>query len=81
MIPAGETAGLADVKGEGAIKHFWITDNAVRRQLLLRMYFDGQKFPAVDVPLSDFFANANYKEYRQINSLAMCYNPYKGMNC
>jgi len=81
VIPAGETAVLADVKGEGAIKHFWITDNAVRRQLLLRMYFDGQKSPAVDVPLSDFFANANYKEYRQINSLAMCYNPYKGMNC
>ena len=82
IIPAGETAVLADIKGEGAIKHFWITDNARSgRLLLLRIYFDGQKSPAVDVPLSDFFANANYKEYRQLSSLAMCYNPCKGMNC
>ena len=35
----------------------------------------------MEVPLSDFFCNANYKEYRQINSLAVCYNPGKGMNC
>ena len=82
VLNAGETAVLADIKGEGAIKHFWITDSAkYGRQLLLRIYFDGQKAPAVDVPLSDFFANADYNEYRQINSLAMCYNPRKGMNC
>lgn len=82
VLNAGEIAVLADIKGEGAIKHFWITDSAkYGRQLLLRIYFDGQKSPAVDVPLSDFFANADYNEYRQINSLAMCYNPRKGMNC
>ena len=74
VLAAGETAVLADVKGEGAIKHFWITDSAkYGRQLLLRIYFDGQKSPAVDVPLSDFFANADYNEYRQISSLAVCY--------
>ena len=67
------TAVLADIKGEGAIKHFWITDDAkCGRQLLLRIYFDGQTTPSVNVPLSDFFANADYNEYRQISSLAMC---------
>ena len=82
VLNAGETAILADIEGEGAIKHFWITDSAkYGRQLLLRIYFDGQKTPSVNVPLSDFFANADYNEYRQINSLAMCYNPRKGMNC
>ena len=82
VLDAGETAVLADVKGEGAIKHFWITDSAkYGRQLILHIYFDGQNSPAVDVPLSDFFANADCNEYRQINSLAMCYNPRKGMNC
>ena len=35
VIPAGETAVLADVKGEGAIKHFWITDSAKRGRLLI----------------------------------------------
>lgn len=82
VLGAKQTAVLADIKGEGAIKHFWITDSAsVGRQLLLRIYFDGQGSPAVNAPLSDFFANADYNEYRQISSLAMCYNPRKGMNC
>ena len=54
VLPAGETAILADVQGMGAIKHFWITDGAkAGRLLLLRIYFDGQKNPAVEVPLSD----------------------------
>ena len=82
VVKAGETAVLADVAGEGAIRHFWITDTAKRgRLLLLRVYFDGQQRPAVEAPLSDFFANADYKEFRQINSLAICHNPYRGMNC
>ena len=82
VLGAGQTAVMADVLGEGAIKHIWITDNAKQgRQLLLRIYFDGQKSPAVNVPLSDFFANADYREYRQISSLAICYNAAKAMNC
>ena len=82
VLEGGKTAILADIKGQGAIKHFWITDGAsAGRQLILRIYFDGQKNPAVEAPLSDFFANANYNEYRQINSLPICYNPRKGMNC
>lgn len=82
VLESGKHAVLADVVGEGAIKHFWITDSAkYGRQLILRIYFDGQKTPTVNVPLSDFFANADYNEYRQNNSLAICYNPCKGMNC
>ena len=82
VLEAGKTAVLADISGEGAIKHFWITDSAkAGRQLILRIYFDGQEKPAVYAPLSDFFANADYNDYRQISSLAMCCNPKKGMNC
>ena len=78
----GKTAVLADVRGQGAIKHIWITDSAkYGRQLLLRIYFDGQEKPAVNVPLSDFFCNADYREHCQINSLAICHNPARGMNC
>ena len=81
-IQAGENAILADIKGQGAIKHIWITDSAAAgRQLILRIYFDEAKTPSVYVPLSDFFANAEYKEYRQLSSLAICFNPRRGMNC
>ena len=38
VLPEGETAVLADIAGEGAIKHIWITDSAkYGRQLLLRI--------------------------------------------
>ena len=82
MSQPGETLVLADIKGQGAIKHIWITDGAkAGRLLILRIYFDGHKKPAVEVPLSDFFCNADYREFRQLSSLAMCINPKKGLNC
>ena len=81
VMQAGETAVLADVKGQGAIKHIWITDSAKRgRDLIFRIYFDGHEKPSVNVPLSDFFCNSDNTEYRQISSLPICFNPKKGMN-
>ena len=82
VLKGKQTAVLADIKGQGAIKHIWITDSAAKgRLLILRIYFDGHKNPAVEAPLSDFFANAEHTEYRQLSSLAMCFNPGRGMNC
>ncbi len=79
---AGSTVVLADYKGQGAIKHIWLTDSAARgRQLIIRIFFDGHKNPTVEAPLSDFFAAANYREFRQLSSIAMCVNPCKGLNC
>ena len=59
-LEPGSTTILADIKGQGAIKHIWITDSAKPRNLILRIYFDGYEKPAVEAPLSDFFANAEY---------------------
>lgn len=78
----GETTVLADIKGQGAIKHIWITDSASNgRLMILRIYFDGAKNPSVEAPLSDFFCNADCREYRQISSLPICVNPARGFNC
>ena len=78
----GEHITLADYKGEGAIKHIWITDSAERgRQLIIRIYFDGAKYPSVECPLSDFFCSADYREFRQLSSLCICVNPARGLNC
>lgn len=82
IVKGGEKAVLADINGQGAIKHFWITDSAVTgRLLILRIYFDGYEKPAVEVPLSDFFANAEYQEHRSLSSLPICVNPNRGLNC
>ncbi len=78
-VSAGDAATLADIKGQGAVKHIWITDNAQPRTLILRIWFDGHK--TVEAPLSDFFCTADNGEFRQISSLLVCFNPGKAMNC
>lgn len=80
-IKAGETFSLADVSGEGNITHIWCTDNSdMNRQLILKIYWDGNEFPSVEVPLCDFFACADYMEPTTVQSLAVCVNPHKGFN-
>lgn len=81
-IEPGENLVLADIRGQGAIKHFWITESSkAGRQMILRIFFDDHANPAVEVPLSDFFANADIKEYRQLTSLPICVNPRRALNC
>lgn len=53
------TATLADIQGSGSIRHIWFTINAQSpfhlRELVLRMYWDGESDPSVEVPIGDFF--------------------------
>jgi len=81
IVPARSKFVLADIKGQGAIKHIWMVDASQNtRHLVMRIYFDGHKNPAVEVPMADFFAAADQNDYRQLSSLAICVNPRKGMN-
>ncbi len=50
------------------------------RDIILRIYWDGQTHPSVEVPLGDFFANG-WGEYAHVNSLPICTNPARGFNC
>ena len=82
VIKAGERYSIANISGQGAIKHIWIVDSSPEpRTTIFRIFFDGQKNPSVEAPLYDFFCNGDNSEYRQINSLPICYNPRRGMNC
>ena len=80
-LEAGETFTLADIKEKGIIKHIWITDSAPQRCLVIRMYWDDSDIPSVEVPLGDFFACADFEDYRQITSLPVCVNPKRAFNC
>jgi len=80
-IEPGQTFTLADIRGEGAIKHIWLTYSGnTPRDLIFRIYWDDAKTPSVECPIGDFFASAT-KEYRQLSSLAVCVNPRNGLNC
>ncbi len=59
-VPVGETAVLADIQGAGCITHLWFTihcpdDRYYLRHLVLRIYWDGEQTPSVEVPVGDFF--------------------------
>jgi hypothetical protein len=59
-IAPGETKTLFDVSGAGIIRRFYVVSPLVEdrmryRKLVLRMYWDGEEDPSVEVPLGDFF--------------------------
>jgi len=53
------THEIARIEGAGVIRHIWVTvgceDPLYLRKVVLRMYWDGQDQPSVEVPLGDFF--------------------------
>ena len=82
-----QTTILMDYHGTGIIKHIWMTvtdetenEYFVLSNLILRMYWDDEDNPSVEVPLGDFFLN-NFGEKYVVNSLPMQVNPHGGMNC
>jgi len=80
-LPAGETTVIAEIDGPGVIQHIWITvDAKAYRDCLLRMFWDGESTPSVEVPLGDFFA-AGHGERYPVNSLMVAVNPSGGFNC
>jgi hypothetical protein len=80
-IPPGETAVLADLPGAGVIQHIWCTiasrDPMHRRNLLLRMYWDGQEHPSVESPVGDFFGQG-WGEFYNFVSLPLAAAPVGG---
>ena len=88
IIPAGQTAVLADIQAQGEICSMWIGGH-ITREYILRIYWDGDTVPAVECPLTDFFANAwldNRDSYFKgpffpLNTLPVCINPNNGTNC
>ena len=82
-INKGEIFELANICGEGCIKHIWMTSGLPDpRTLILRIYWDGSDLPSVEVPLNDFFAYADPRTYTYpVSSIAVCVNPNNGYNC
>ncbi|MGQ9486983.1 MAG: glycoside hydrolase family 172 protein [Armatimonadota bacterium] len=72
---------LADITGPGIIQHIWITvDAKAYRDTILRMYWDDETEPSVEVPLGDFFCNGHGLRYNVV-SLPIAVNPSGGFNC
>jgi hypothetical protein len=79
IIAPGKTFVLADITGPGAIQHIWMTPTGTWRYSVMRMYWDGEQEPSVEVPVGDFFA-MGWGKYAPISSLAVCVNPGSAFN-
>ncbi len=87
-LPRGETVTLADItEGPGEIRHIWmtVTDQTenypfVLRNLILRMYWDNEEKPSVEVPLGDFFCNG-FAVKTPVYSEPVSVIPHGGFNC
>ena len=86
-IQPGQKEILADIEGPGVIQHIWITvDNKtsegecfVLRDLILRMYWDEEENPSVEVPLGDFFC-CGFGQECIVNSAVITVVPSRGLN-
>lgn len=78
-IESKQVYTIAEIQGPGAIQHIWMTPTGSWRFSILRIYWDGEREPSVEVPAGDFFA-AGWGRYGQISSLAVCVNPNSGLN-
>lgn len=86
-LKQGETATILALDGPGVIEHIFITvtdrtekNYYVLRDLVLRMYWDGEETPSVESPLGDFFCNG-FGATCNVNSLPIVCNPTRGLNC
>jgi hypothetical protein len=89
IVQPGQTDVLADIEGPGVIQSMWFA-GSVGRDFIVRIYWDDEKSPSVEVPLPDFFAlpwmsapaaNPFNGPLVQINSLPVAVNPNRGLNC
>lgn len=79
-IPAGQTVALMDHPGPGIIRHMWLTlDARYYRNIILRIYWDGEEAPSVESPIGDFMC-CSWNLRQKINALPINVNPSGGMN-
>ncbi len=80
-LPAGQTVTIMDHAGPGVIRHMWVTlDAQYYRNIILRIYWDGERMPSVESPIGDFMC-CSWNLRQKINALPINVNPSGGMNC
>jgi len=85
-LKPNEINQLCDIKSAGIIKHIWMTisssDPDYLRKLVLRMWWDDELSPSVEVPIGDFFGIGHGKT---VNFWSLPFangpNDGKGFNC
>ena len=83
-IAPGETRELFSSVGPGVITHIWFTISAPApshlKDIVLRMYWEGNSRPSVEAPVGDFFG-LNLGQYVVYQSAFLNCSPNRALNC
>lgn len=83
-IEARSRKTYADLEGPGCIRHIWVAlsrnDND-NRNVVIRIFFDGEKVPHVEAPLGDFFGVMHGKAWYPVNTALLSVQAKSGYNC
>ena len=80
-INAGKTIAIMDNDGPGVVRHIWITLSCkFHRDIVIRIYWDGDDNPSVECPIGDFFCNS-WGQAQNVLAQPINVNPYGGLNC
>lgn len=83
-IQPGQTLEVFQAKGPGMISHIWFTISAQSanhlKELVMRMYWNGNDRPSVESPIGDFFG-LNLGEYVIYESAYLACSPGRSLNC
>ena len=90
IIKPGKTHKIANIKGAGCINHIWMTigefppglTRNYLRQAVIRMRWDSEENPSVEVPIGDFFG-MGHAQTRNFTSKPLSMGPEDGksFNC
>jgi hypothetical protein len=82
-VAPGTTATLAEISGPGMITHIWTPIGRESpeslKQAVLRIYWDGEEDPSVEVPVGDFFGQP-LGDYVDHYSALLGFPPWSGLN-
>ena len=81
-VKAGETVVLADIDGMGMISELFFTSSHPRfSELILRIYWDNEENPSVEVPAGAFFCIGHDDHPHTVNSIPVTVAPMRGCSC
>ncbi|MDN5688165.1 MAG: DUF2961 domain-containing protein [Brachybacterium sp.] len=71
---------IAEIDGPGVIQHLWITVLPTHlRSIVLRVFWDEEEQPSIEVPLGDFFCQG-WARYVPVTSIPVTVAPAGGLN-
>lgn len=81
-VKSGETVILADIDGSGMITEFFFTSDYPRfSEMIIRIYWDNEENPSVEVPAGAFFCIGHDEHPHTVSSIPVTVAPYRGCSC